>query len=400
LTPAEPPEHFEHQVVISGIGMSQYGRRLGRSDIDLTLEACRVAVADAGLELADIDGISTWPGEWPAASGFNGPGIVRIHDALGLDLSWHQGTVEGPGQGTAVMAAMMAVACGLARHVLVYRTTAEATGQGGGGRSGAHPWDTNGIIGPYQWVRPFGSVTAATWLAPHFQRYLYDYGIEKSQVGWLPVTQRAHAIARGTAAYPEPLTIDDYLASRMIATPLQLFDCDIPMDGSVAFVVSPAAYGKDAPHPVRVDAIGTALDVRSFWDQWTDPTANPQRSVGKQVWTRTSLTPADVDVAELYDGFTFLTLIWLESLGFCAPGEAAAFVDGGTRITLGGELPLNTAGGQLSHGRFHGYGHFHEACVQLRGQGGATQVPGAEVAAVGFGGGIIAGSFLLTRWRS
>jgi acetyl-CoA acetyltransferase len=399
MSALEPPEHFEHQVVISGIGMSQVGRRLGRSDIDLTLEACRVAVADAGLELGDIDGISTWPGEWPAASGFTGPGIVRIHDALGLDLTWHQGTIEGPGQATAVMAAMMAVACGLARHVLVYRTTAEATGQGGGGRSGEHPWDTGGTPGPYQWVRPFGSVTAATWLAPQFQRYMYDYGVTKEQVGWLPVTQRAHAIARGTAAYPVPMTIDDYLASRVITTPFQLYDCDIPMDGSVAFIVSPAAYAKDAPHPVRVDALGTALDVRSFWDLWPEPTGGPQRSAGKHVWTRTSLTKYDVDVAALYDGFTFLTMIWLESLGFCGPGEAAAFVEGGTRITLGGELPLNTAGGQLSHGRFHGYGHLHEACVQIRGQGGATQVPGAEVAIAGVGGGVIAGSFLLTRWR-
>ena len=400
MSVAEPPEHFEHQVVISGLGLSQVGRRLGRSDIDLTLEACRAAVADAGLELADIDGICTWPGEWPAASGFTGPGIVRVHDALGIDVTWHHGAIEGPGQGTAVMDAMMAVACGLARHVLVYRTTAESTGQAGGGRSGAHPWDTGGTPGAYQWVRPFGSVTAATWLAPHFQRYLHDYGVEKAQVGWLPVTQRAHAIARGTAVYPTPMTIDDYLESRMITSPFQLYDCDIPIDGSVAFVVSTASYAKDAPNPVRVDALGTALDVRSFWDQWPEPTANPQRSAGRHVWTRTSLTKDDVDVAQLYDGFTFLTLVWLESLGFCAPGEAAAFVEGGARITIGGELPLNTAGGQLSHGRFHGYGHLHEACVQLRGEAGPTQVPDAEVAIAGVGGGVIAGCFLLTRWRA
>jgi acetyl-CoA acetyltransferase len=116
------------------------------------------------------------------------------------------------------------------------------------------------------------------------------------------------------------------------------------------------------------------------------------------VWTRTSLTPADVDVAELYDGFTFLTLIWLESLGFCERGEGASFVEGGRRIAVGGQLPLNTAGGQLSHGRLHGYGHLHEACVQLRGEAGATQVPDAEVAIAGVGGGVIGGCFLLTRW--
>jgi acetyl-CoA acetyltransferase len=391
------PERFEHKSVISGIGMSQIGRRLGRSDIDLTVEGCLAAVADAGLELDDIDGLACWPGEWPAAGGFTGPGIVRTQDALNLDLAWHHGSIEGAGQGTAVVDAMMAVACGLARHVLVYRTTAEATGQGTGGRSGAHPWDAGGIPGPYQWVRPYGSVTAATWLAPQFQRYLHETGTTKEQVGWLPITQRRHAVERGTAVYPSLLTMDDYLNARPIVSPFVLYDCDVPMDGCIAYVVSAADYAKDAPKPVRVDAVGTSLDVRSMWDQWTDPSANPQRSVGKSLWDRTTLTKDDVDVAALYDGFTYLTMIWLESFGFCGRGEAGAFVDGGTRITLGGELPLNTAGGQLSHGRFHGYGHFWEACTQIRGEGGATQVADAEVAVVGFGGGVIAGSFLLTR---
>ncbi len=391
------PERFEHQSVISGVAISEAGRRLGRSDIDLTIEACSRAVADAGLTFDDIDGLSTWPGEWPAAGGFTGPGVVRVQDALGLDLRWHHGSVEGPGQGTAVIDAMMAVACGLARHVLVYRTTTEATGQAGGGRSGAHPWDTGGIVGPYQWVRPFGSVTAAVWLAPMFRRYLHDYGVTKDQVGWLPVTQRAHAVARGTAVYPEPIDLDDYHSSRPIAMPLQLYDCDIPLDASIAFVVSSADYAKDAPNPVRVDAVGTGLDVRSFWDQWEGPTNNPQQSAARSLWQRTVLSRGDVDVAALYDGFSYLTLVWLEALGFCGPGEAGAFVEGGGRITLGGELPLNTHGGQLSHGRIHGYGHLWEACLQLRGEAGATQVPGAEVALAGVGGGLIAGAFLLTR---
>jgi acetyl-CoA acetyltransferase len=388
---------FEHDVVISGVGASQIGRRLGRSDIDLTVEGCRAAVADAGLTLSDIDGLATWPGEWPASSGFTGPGVVRTQDALRLDLAWNHGSVEGPGQGTALIDAMMAVSCGLARHVLVYRTTAEATGQMGEGRSGAHAWDTGGIVGPYQWVRPYGSVTAATWMAPHFQRYLHDTGATKEQVGWLAVNSRRQAVERGTAIYPEPMSIEDYLSSRMIATPFQLYDCDIPADGCVAFVVSSRDHASDCARPVLVDAVGTALGVRAFWDQWTAPTENAQQSAAKSLWARTELTQADVDVAALYDGFSFLTLVWLEALGFCGYGEAPSFVEGAERIRVGGQLPLNTSGGQMSRGRLHGYGHLLEVCLQLRGEAGATQVPDAEVALAAVGGGIIAGAFLLTR---
>jgi acetyl-CoA acetyltransferase len=115
------------------------------------------------------------------------------------------------------------------------------------------------------------------------------------------------------------------------------------------------------------------------------------------MWSRTSLTPADVDLAELYDGFTFLTFAWLEALGFCADGEAGPFVEGGRRIGLGGDLPLNTYGGQLSAGRMHGYWVLHEACLQLRGEAGPRQVAGAEVAVVSNGGGPIAGCMLLSR---
>src|SRR5271155_2216445 len=120
---------FEEKSVISGVAISETGRRLGRSDIDLTIESCTAAIADAGLSVSDIDGLATWPGEWPAASGFTGPGVVRVHDALNLTLKWHHGSIEGAGQGTALVDAMMAVACGLARHVLFYRTTTEATGK-------------------------------------------------------------------------------------------------------------------------------------------------------------------------------------------------------------------------------------------------------------------------------
>jgi acetyl-CoA acetyltransferase len=165
-------------------------------------------------------------------------------------------------------------------------------------------------------------------------------------------------------------------------------------------IVSPAEHATSVDHPVaRVEAVGTALRGRPSWDQFDDLTTMAARDAGAQLWTRTDLTPADVDVAELYDGFSFLAMTWLEALGFCGKGESGPYIEGGKRIALDGELPLNTHGGQLSAGRLHGFGFIHEACLQLRGGAGERQVPGkrVEVAAVANGGGPIAGAMLLTR---
>jgi acetyl-CoA acetyltransferase len=199
------------------------------------------------------------------------------------------------------------------------------------------------------------------------------------------------------------MTLDDYLAVRMISEPLCLYDCDAPCDGSTAVIVSAADTVADLPRPVgRIEAVGTAIHGRPSWDQWDDLTTMALRDASAQLFAATDLTPADVDVAELYDGFSFITLCWLEALGFCPKGQGGEFVEGGSRIALDGETPLNTHGGQLSAGRLHGYGFLHEAMVQLRGDGGDRQVvrPGGrlpEVAVVGAGGGPLAGCLLLTK---
>ena len=153
---------------------------------------------------------------------------------------------------------------------------------------------------------------------------------------------------------------------------------------------------------MHVRAAGTAIHGRPSWDQWDDLTTMALRDAAAHLWSNTDMTPADVDVAELYDGFSFITMCWLEALGFCAKGEAGPFVDGGERIARDGDVPLNTHGGQLSSGRLHGYGFLHEACVQLWGEGGERQVirPGGrrpEVAVAAAGGGPLAGCLLLTR---
>ena len=195
------------------------------------------------------------------------------------------------------------------------------------------------------------------------------------------------------------MTLESYFAARMISTPFCLFDCDVPVDGATAVIVSRADAARDLRRPpLRVEAVGSALHGRPSWDQFDDLTTMAMRDAGAMLWTRTDLKPADVDVAELYDGFSFLALAWLEGLGFCRKGEGGPFIEGGKRIALDGELPLNTNGGQLSGGRLHGYGFLHEACVQLWGEGGARQVPGGpRVAVAAAGGGPLAGCLLVTR---
>jgi acetyl-CoA acetyltransferase len=391
------PGRTEHLAIISGVGKSQVGRRLGRSDLDLTAQACDRALADAGLSARDVDGLVAWPGEWPAARGFCGPALGRVKDALGLDVAWHAAVQDGPSQLASVMSAVMAVASGYARHVLVYRTTSEATGQAGVGRDTTSPADVTGVTGLQEWLRPFGAVSAAHWLAMLAQRYLHETGATREQIGGLAIATRRWAGLNPDAVYRAPLTIDEYLSARMITTPLCLYDCDVPADGSVAVLVSAAETGSGLRAPVRIEAMGSMLSARPFWDQWSGPLDLPQRDSARHLWSRTSLRPADVDVAQLYDGFSILALLWLEAAGFCAPGEAAGFVASGERTGPGGSLPLNTGGGQLSGGRLHGFGLFHEAVVQLRGEAGERQVAGAETAFVGAGGGPLGGCFLLTR---
>jgi hypothetical protein len=160
-------------------------------------------------------------------------------------------------------------------------------------------------------------------------------------------------------------------------------------------VISDAAYAPDTPNQaIHFEAVGSALHGRASWDQ-QDMTTTAATSAGSHLWSRTDMKPADVDCAQLYDGFTILSLYWLEGLRFCGKGESGAFVEGGERISLTGELPLATSGGQLSGGRLHSFGHLYEACLQLRGAAGQRQVPEAKVAAVSAGAGALASCLLL-----
>jgi acetyl-CoA acetyltransferase len=300
----------------------------------------------------------------------------------------------------------MAVACGLATHVLCFRSVWESTAQGSGGRAGiglglggggGSSFRASGSM--MEFTLPFRSYSAANWIAMFAQRHFHEYGTTREQLAWVALNARRNAGRNPKAVYRDPLSLDAYLSARMISTPLGLYDCDVPVDGATAVIVSRRDAARDLRRPpLGVEAVGTALRGRPSWDQFDDLTTMALRDAGAMLWERTDLRPSDVDVAELYDGFSFLALAWLEALGFCAKGESGPFVEGGARIALDGELPLNTNGGQLSGGRLHGYGFLHEACVQLWGEGGARQVPGApRVAVAAAGGGPIAGCMLLTR---
>jgi len=408
VSPVAVAEPLERRAVISGIGQSDIGRRLERSDLDLTIEAAEVAIADAGLTRDDIDGLSTYPGMGAGTGGFAGPTSPEVQDAMGLSLNWHDGGGEGAGQMRAVISAALAVAAGLARHVLVYRTVTEGSAQGTGGRQGIGGTGEGGSGVPrfggfMQWSLPFGAVSAANWLAMVATRRMHEFGLTREQLGAVPINNRANAGLNPKAIYRDPMTMEDYLAARMITTPLCLFDCDAPCDGATAVIVSHGSFAPDLDHPaVHINAVGTALRGRPSWDQFDDMTTMAARDAGASMWERTELRPSDVDTAQLYDGFSILTITWLEALGFCGRGESGPFVEGGANIARDGLLPLNTAGGQLSGGRLHGFGLIHEACVQLRGDGGPRQVVRSggrpvEVAVVANGGGPIAGTMLLTR---
>ena len=390
----------EQRAVISGIGISSIGRRTGISHRDLTMQAVREAIADAGLEPSDIDGI--------ASLGDTAPSVVA-RELGGIEPRYNGGGFDRGGLLSPVMAAAQGVGEGRATHVVVYRTVQMLGGGMVQDPDAAEPADSEGkggegmgslarIMVDVDQLIAANAYSAANWLAMVCRRHMSVYGTTKEQLGWLAINSRRNAALNPRAVYRDPMTMDDYMAARPVSSPFGLFDCDVPVDGSIAVVVSPASYAGQGPNPaVRFEAIGGSSGGGG-WFHRPDFPSMASVDAAAEMWSRTSLGPADIDVAELYDGFTFLTFAWLEALGICGKGEAGPFVEGANRIALDGEMPLNTYGGQLSAGRMHGYWVLHEACLQLRGQAGERQVAGSpQVAAVANGGGPIAGCMLLSR---
>jgi len=386
-------EHFEDRVAISGIGSSQIGRRLQRDPWELTAEAALAAITDAGLRPDDIDGISTYPGGNHPSAGFSGAGLWDVRTMLGLDPRFISGGTEVAGQIGSVINAAVAVGSGVVDHVLCFRSVWESTSQMIGGRAaavipqGLAPDAPDApaarVEGDREWTLPYG-VGHPNHGALLTQRYFHEHGATREQLAQIALNARRNAARNPDAVYRDPLTLDDYLGARMISEPLCLYDCDVPVDGTIAVVVSRReAIPATAHAPILVEAIGSRPGI----DQ-----------AGDMLWSRSPrLSPGDVNIAEVYDGWSILSLLWLEGLKLCGRGEAAKFVEGGDRIALDGELPICTGGGQLSAGRLHGYLQVYEACLQLRGGGGDRQVtPQPEVAVASTGANHFTGCMLLS----
>jgi len=352
------------KAAIVGIGHTRYSKNSGVSDLRLAVEASAAAIADAGLAPSQIDGITTF--DMDVSDG------IEVARAVGCgDLTFESRVPYGGGACIGViLQAVMAVATGVANYVLVYRAL--------NGRSG-HRFSM-GVSGDmitsdtvhYGWYMPSGLVTPASWVAMFTQRYFHETGLGPDALAEVAIQTRNHAVNNPNAFFHErPLSRDEYMASRMICEPLRLYDCCQESDGGAAVVVTTPERARDLaqkPAIVRAVAHASADDQEQMTSFYRPNIARiPEMElVAKQVWEMSGLGPEDIDCAVIYDAFTSIVLMQLESFGFCAPGESGAFVADGN-LSVGGRLPTNTHGGQLSEAYIHGVNGIVEGVRQIRG---------------------------------
>jgi acetyl-CoA acetyltransferase len=292
------------------------------------------------------------------------------------------------------LAGVMAVASGACETALVYRCLTRAAGHQGGVASGPET-----VSGRDQFLTPYGYLGGIlVLLGLKKQRWMAEYGRPEEDFGRIAVNARRWSALNPRAVMRDEVTMDDYLSSRMVADPLRVLDCDYPVNGAVATVITTAERAADLRHhPVLVDAMAYATGRGADWMFDTDFLYGGAGDCADRLWRRSSVTAADIDVAQVYDGFTPVTVAWIEALGACGRGEFGDWVGDGSRLGPGGDFPLNTAGGQLAEGRLHGIGFLNEAVLQLRGQCGDRQVPDARVAVVTSGVYPQCGAMVLTR---
>jgi acetyl-CoA acetyltransferase len=366
------------EVAVVGVGYSDTTRR-GEPDIrSLTLDASQNALADAGLVANDLDAIFEYSfgmmvGDSPIA--------VSAQRLLGIEnlTAFNDIMGTGPSGLASAMDAAMAIASGACETALVYRTITRVAGHTGAVREGP-----SRAPGPMQFSAPYGfggGIILA--MAMKKRRRIAELGGSTEDYGQIALNARRWAALNPRAMFRDPISMDDYLESRMIADPLVLFDCDYPVNAACAAILTTAERAADLRQkPVLVDAIAYGTGSRPDWIYTDDFVFGGTIPCGTELWRRSSVTPDDVDVAELYDGFTHITISWLEALGLCGIGEFHDWVGDGTRIGPGGSMPLNTYGGQLAAGRMHGLAFLTEAVLQLRGDCDVRQVPDARVAVV------------------
>lgn len=376
-------EQFSHRdrCAIVGIGQTDYSRASGRSDLTLATQAALAAIEDAGMVPADIDGIVRNDMDTVLHS--------DLADSLGIPeiTFWGQVGPGGVGPSGMIGLAVGAILSGQATNVLVFR---ELNGRSGR-RYGLSPVTGARVGGQGSYdelFSPYGLLTPGQVFAVMAQRHMIEFGTTPEQLGHIALACRARANANPRAQmHDRPLTMEDYLAARMISSPLRLFDFCLETDGACAVVVTSTARAKDCPKPpalIRAVAQGSIPNPQPGVQfpvlMRENLTELPARSVAATLYRRAGMGPEDVDVAQVYDCFSITVLLQLEDWGFCKKGEGGPFVASG-EIDLGGRVPINTGGGHMSEGYIHGMNHVVEGVRQIRGES-TSQVPGAETCLV------------------
>jgi acetyl-CoA acetyltransferase len=355
---------------MTGVGETRYQRGATRPSTSLQLEAALAAIADAGLTPREIDGI--------IPIGITGAPAEELATNLGVEeLRFSALTPMGGASSiAAIQCAAAAIQAGLCNHVLIAAGRNVSAGAKAGIR--IHQMPQFHLITEFE--LPLGAIAPAQLYAPMARRHMELYGTTSAQLSEIATTIRAHALLNDNAVMKKPMTLADHQASRMIADPFRLLDCSLETDGGAAFVVSSAERARDMRAP-RVLVSGIAEghpDSPSAITQRGDMTRLGIAKAAPRAFGMAGVTPADIQVAEIYDCFTWVVLCQLEDMGFCGKGEGGAFVEGG-RLRLGGPLPVNTHGGLLSQAHMLGLNHVVELVRQLRGEGGRAQVQGAEL---------------------
>jgi acetyl-CoA acetyltransferase len=357
------------RAVIAGVGHTGFGKLEGRTAWHLEAEAASAAVADAGLRPSDVDGLLTDPG--PSQGILDGitPHFLRLGAQLGLAPDYTGSEILGGAGSVAIVErAALAVEAGLCDVCLcVY---------------GDSPLSS---AGAFQYGRgdeaAFGFFGAVGLHALAARRHMHLYGTRAEQLGEVAVAARAHAARTPHAQKRRPISMQDYLASDPVVEPLRRLDCCLVSDGAAAVLVTTEERAGDLRRGgIRILGHAQAHSLSTYASPDHFDTL-PAARCGPKALGRAGLTPADVDVALLYDCFTIVVLLQLEDYGFCKKGEAGPFVEGG-RIGPGGSLPVNPSGGLLAEGYGGGMLHVIEAVRQLRGEADGRQLPDAEVALV------------------
>jgi acetyl-CoA acetyltransferase len=369
------------QVAIVGIGHSEFGRYVPISQLGLGAKALRAALADAGIERRDIDGLALHMGS-PLGADYD-----RMADVYGLEVDYvHQSWTHGRFVTSALQHAAMAVACGMAKMVACITAisfTREQSILGG-------PGDPEGMReqGATHGENPvFGLTSPAVGAAFAMQRYMALYGATSAQLGAVPIAFRKHALLSPYAVMKKPLTLEDHQSSRMVVEPLHLFDCSLITDGAAVVLLTTAERAGDMKQrPVYIAGMQGLRSGRSEFifappglginQQWSGRVTPRERDL--VIYQRANIGREAVQGFYTYDAFSPLVLFALERFGFYGAGEAASWVQDG-RIELGGELPVNTSGGLLSEAHVCGWNTICEMVRQLRGAAGPRQIPGARV---------------------